>query len=177
MFGDKIFRTQFIIAISIALVGTLILAIILIVIGLKIKNMTQDILNQKSEISAKQQRIEAFSLLEKDAVNAAKYTSILQNALPTKDELITFKQELDSLAQKTDVTISFTFGTEGSEIQGGVKGLAFQVVVGGTLGQILNFFREMEKNRFIINISDMDLNKQGNVFRGNLNGQVYFQST
>ena len=177
MFKDKVFRNKFIIATSIAFAGTLILTIILVVLGLKIKNTAQDIINQKIEIASKQQRIEAFALLEKDAVSASKYTSILQNALPTKDELITFNQEVDLLAKKIGVATNFTFGAESGEIQGGVKGLAFQIKITGTLEQILNFFREMEKSRFIINISDIDLNKQGNIFSAGLNGQVYFQSS
>jgi len=176
MFEDKAFRTQFIVAIFIALGGTLFLVMFLIVFGLKISNSTKDILSQKAEIISKQQKIEAITLLEKNSVSVARYTTILQNALPTKDELITFNQELDSLAKRTGAAISFTFGSETGEVQGGVRGLGFQLVIVGSLDQILNFFREIEKSRFVINISDIDLNRQANTFRGILNGQVYFQS-
>ena len=176
MFEDKAFRNQFMVAISIALGGTLVLAIILIVLGLKISNSTQDILSRKAEIVNKQQKIGAFALLGEDSQSALKYTTILENALPTKDELITFDQEIKSLAQKTGATASFTFGAESGEIQGGVRGLGFQLVLSGSFEQILNFFREMEKSRFVINIMDISLDKQSNTFRGFLNGLVYFQS-
>ena len=57
MFEDKAFRTQFIVAIFIALGGTLFLVMFLIVFGLKISNSTKDILSQKAEIISKQQKI------------------------------------------------------------------------------------------------------------------------
>lgn len=176
MFEDKFFRNQFIVAISIAGGITLLLIVILIVLGSKISNTTYDILSQKTEIMARQQKVEALSTLEKDAASAQKYVSILENSLPTKDELITFNQELDAIAKRTNTNVSFAFGAETGAITGGVQSITFQIVINGNVEQILNFFREMNKSRFIINVSDMDLTKQGSIFKGILGGQVYFQS-
>ena len=175
MFNDQLFKKQLIKSLLITGSIVLMLTAILFVLGNRISNISDRISANKGEINLRRIGQESLVLLEKDREVATRYINIIENTLPAKDELINFPREIKTMGDKAGISPGFTFGAESSPV-GGAAAVSFQLSINGSLEQILNFFKEVERSRFLINIGDIDLIKSGGSFGGVLSGQVYFEA-
>jgi Tfp pilus assembly protein PilO len=175
MFKDKIFRKRFILSLSITIIGIFALGVILIFLGVKLSSLTNKIISEKSEIASGQRKLETLTLLTKDAERATRYINIIENTLPTRDNLIVFPREIKIMAESAGIRAGFDFGSETS-LSTIAASIGFQLSIEGSLEKILVFFKEMEKSRFLIKTNNIDLEKSGETLNGILIGQIYFRT-
>lgn len=169
------FKKQLIIKLSIALGIISVFSVALVLMGRDIGKRAQAIRDQRIEIANRNQSLSVIANLQKDFNDAQKYTSILENALPTSNQLFDFPKELEFLAKKQNMGFGFSFGSETPPSESQPGSAAFVLTIQGTRAQIINFIKTLEEIRFLVNIGSIDISGAGDGFGATIGGIVYFQ--
>jgi len=176
MWDDPQFRKKFTETLAIGGAGIVLFSITLLILGKLISNDTKRIISAQKTITEKTARKTTTALLEKDKEKASRYFTMLENALPTKDGLIVFPKEVNFLAKKTEVNVGFSFKEESGSNASEARRINFQIVIEGTLPHIHEFIKELENNRFIVSVENVDISQSESVFQGTIRGAVYFKA-
>ncbi|MBI4193301.1 MAG: hypothetical protein HY536_01605 [Candidatus Colwellbacteria bacterium] len=113
--------------------------------------------------------------LRGESKRAASASSLLENALPKRDQIFTFSEDVARLARERGIDVSFAFGKE-TPASPEAPGIAlFTMNVRGSYGAINELMSLIEKSRYLVRFSDADLVSQDKVFRGTVAGEVYFR--
>ncbi len=106
-----------------------------------------------------------------------KYLNVLQNIVPTRDQLIDLRQEFQLLAAKENLDFGFAFfpGDEVTAAPGELGAIKFNLNLKGDIDQLLNFIHSLENFRYLITLESFTMNRQGSSIQMTIKGQVYFR--
>src|SRR3989338_1685553 len=96
-------------------VSILIMALLLalaFLVSWDIKNRSQKIQNQRSQLTSRLQALDSLVALKADVRQADALMKKLEQSLPPKDQLIGFSKYLESLAKNNKLGFGFTFDSE-----------------------------------------------------------------
>jgi Tfp pilus assembly protein PilO len=156
------------------LVALLMIAIFLaglIFLGWDINRRAQTIKNQRQELADRSAKMSLFAQLQSQSAQADSYRGILENILPNRDQLFDFSKELERLAKQTGLGFGFSFGSETSSSPTQPGRLKFVITVQGSFSKILDFIKNIEVSRFLINFESFDFSGM----EAKINGEVLFQ--
>jgi len=161
---------QFIIACS----GITLIAVIIIVLNFDINKRIERIETRKREVIIQSQAILILSDLKKEALRARSDQALLESALPTRDQLISFPRELEQLAKANSVDLGFAFGSETPSTESQPGSIKFTMSLGGSIDGLLDFLKALETNKYFINLSSVDLAKrEGSRFALGTTGEIF----
>lgn len=130
---------------------------------------------QYSALVTRSNSLLSLATLRGEFAKANPYFSFLENVLPPRDQLLSFENELESIARKNNVEFNFNFGEE-KESSGKDPGrVSFRATVAGSYENILNFLKGIESSKYFIDSSSIDLVKKGSIFSATVNGKVFFR--
>lgn len=155
------------------LITLLIIAVFLgglVLLGWDINRRAQTIKEQRQELADRSAKLLLFAQLQSQAAQANSYLSILENVLPNRDQLFDFPKELERLAKQADIGFGFSFGSETPPGPTQPGRLKFTVASQGSLLKIINFIKNAEASRFLINFKSFDFSGTG----AKINGEVLF---
>ncbi|MFA4999156.1 MAG: hypothetical protein WC519_00210 [Parcubacteria group bacterium] len=129
-------------------------------------------------VATRTQAIGSLSTLREDAGKAEEATNRLRNALPRRDSLFLFSEEVNRLARERGLTPSFTFGTEviGTSANSPSK-IEFVMNIAGEYESVLAFMNSFEASRYFTHIKNFELLSQGvntTAYQAILSGEVFF---
>ncbi len=142
-------------------------------LGSNISNRVMDLRNGREVMYSRKVAIESLKLLRSDQEKAGMYQSIVENALPSKDQLIVFSKDLETLARSKHLGFGFTFGTEAPATPKDPGRTQFKITFSGAYVDIVDFLAAAKKNRYLVRFSDLDLTQRGPTFEGSMNGIVF----
>lgn len=148
---------------------------LLLILGIDVSSQTQKIRMQRETLVNRTQAVSTLANLQSDFNESQKYLSILENILPTRDQLIDFPRELEIAARNQNLGFGFSFGNEKSPSNSEPGATSFSVTLQGTQTQIFNFVRFLEQSRFLIRFLTLDMNRAGEVFNTTVRGEVFFK--
>lgn len=124
------------------------------------------------------QSADDLASLVKNAPIASNYMSQLASLVPTHDYLISsFSGDIKAIAQKDNVSLSFTFGTESPAASGQLGSISFSATISGSMDSILGFISEIESRYYAIKITTLDINRNSDSNSNmSIGGQVFFES-
>lgn len=167
------FKQQLIIVLAIYLGLIVLLGAVLIWLGNDISQKAGNINQLQNEISLKTKANESLAALRQDYAKAQSYETALNNILPSRDQLLGLRRELETMASQSKIDFSINLGKEESQgTQGGTIGIG--AVMAGGFEQISNFLKTLENSRYLLRFDNFDLTREEGKFRMRLNGQVFY---
>jgi Tfp pilus assembly protein PilO len=156
------------------------LALILWFLSAGLKTLSGEIASRRQDYFSRVNQIELLSQLKQDLPKANYYYSVIDNILPTREELYLFTNEINLLAQTRGISRPvFSFTGEILPTETTVGQASFNLSLEGRYASILGFIQAVENSRFLVKISGLDLLRVGspadNNFRGTLSGKAFFQ--
>jgi len=164
-------------------VGLGIMAASFVVAGIASWWFVNDIAHQADLIAKSrgliQQREKLFEILaqfKKIGPEIDAYSSRLSRLLPTKDDLLDFPRQLDTMARVYGVSLNFTFQGE-TKTPENLGALSFTIDARGSYGNIVKYIRalETESPQFLITLANVDLSQTTDGYRASSQGQVFFR--
>lgn len=143
-------------------------------LGSDISARSASVLSGRKDLVQKSEALRSLAALKLDSERAKTYSSVLQNILPMRDQLIGFPKDLEGIARKNKVDFGFSFGTENPSKDSQPGSLGFAITLGGKYADILSFIREVESSRYIIEWMELDIAvSSGDSFKGSASGRVF----
>lgn len=128
---------------------------------------------KKQQLALRSLSLQSLASLKTDAARARTFSSLLENILPLKDQLIHFPKDIEELARRAGVEFGSTFGEEKAAGETEAGHIAFIFSVGGSYDKIMNFMREVERGRYVVQWMAVDLSERSGVYRGTISGRVF----
>ena len=167
------FKQQLLIVLAIYLGLIVLLGAVLIWIGNDISKKAGNINQLQNEISLKTKANESLAVLRQDSAKAQSYEAALNNTLPSRDQLLGLRRELENMASQSKIDFSINLGKEEPQgAQGGAIGIG--AVMAGGFEQVSNFLKTLENSRYLLKFDNFDLTREEGKFRMRLNGQVFY---
>lgn len=148
---------------------------LLAMVGFDIGNRTVKIQDLRLELIKRNRSISDLADLQRDFNKVSRYSSLLENVLPRRDQLFDFSKELEAAARRQKVGLGFIFSSEQASAEDVPGAAFFSLTLQGQLDNVMSFLKSMEIMRFITSFSSLDFTRQGDSVNASLNGVVYFQ--
>jgi len=169
------FKKQLFLKLGIGLGGVIVLVALTLLLSSDISRRVNQIQSQRSELFFRTQTIDVLATLKSDYEKVRPHLSFLENILPSKDQLITFSKDMETMARQNKVDLGFSFGPETPATDGDPGYLSFTITVAGTFNDLLAFVKDVGKSRYFTNFVSIDINRRDSVYTGNLSGRVFSQ--
>lgn len=125
----------------------------------------------RRELTRRSAEISSFAQLQSQNATAESYFNILKNVLPDRDQLFDFQKEMERLAFIQKISFIFSFGNETSPTADKPGSINFSLMAEGPRESIMQFIREAEKNRFLLNFKNFEFSEK----TAKINGEVFFR--
>lgn len=156
------------------LVGiVLLLAGGLFFLGSDIQSRADKIGQLRSELTFRLQSTDSLASLQKEAEQSASYVSVLENFLPSRDQLVTFGRDMLIIGQQNKVDVSANLGKEIAVQDGDLRKTDFTMTIDGPLDNLINFLKSIEGSRYLNSIQNLDITKEDSSFKALLQGQLF----
>lgn len=173
---NKEFQRKLLINIGLLLAVILVLGGFVVFLSRDIKSLSSSIVQMRRELSVRGEEIALLFDLKTDFQKAEGYFSVLDNALPKRENLYVFSQDVHRFGEMNNLDRpSFSFGEEilpAKNLPGRVK---FTIFASGVYNDILNFLTYLERSRYFVSIENLDMTHRDNRFNAQLAGEVFFR--
>jgi len=159
-------RPVFAILISVGAVGVVLVGLFLV--GIDMKNVAKETVETRAELKRGINRLDRLAQLREESKLAQARIGLLESLLPSRDDLFSLPAEVETLAGSQGLSARFSFGSEGD------GSIDYSITAQGAYGEIVNFLDFIEKNIQFMNVTRTDIILQGEEYRANLNGRVFF---
>lgn len=146
----------------------------LIFFGWNINHRAQNIKNQRQELADRSEALSLFAHLQSQFSQAQPHFSILENVLPTRDQLFNFPKELEKMAVDEKIGFGFSFGSETFPSADQPGRVAFTISIQGPLYKLFKLIKDMEGSRFLINFQNFDFTREADNVRLLISGEVFY---
>lgn len=147
--------------------AVLTLLAVLAFVALDAKTIAGEALNSRTELNTKISKLEKLAQLREEAKLAEPRFAILENVLPNRDDLFTFKKEIEAIGKSHGLDVDFSFGSEGEEsINYGMSAI-------GDYDEIIDYIKTIENSIVFMNISSVDVIITEGGYRAAINGSVF----
>jgi len=170
------FRKKFLSNAGLALTVNFALLAAIILLSGRISFLRSSIAGARRELNLNNQKVISLADLKKDSKIAESYFGILNRALPKKEELYLFKQEVFRLGEISGLgRPGFTFGGETASTEDAPGKVRFAVTADGEYVKIFAFMKSLEKTSYFTNLTNFDIIQRNGKFNGQLGGEVFFR--
>jgi hypothetical protein len=156
--------------------GAILILLIILIVFLQsdINKRVAKIAGQRQELIIRTAAIESLATLKADSAKAGPYIEFLNKIFPSKEELIGFSKFVSDIAIKNQTQIGITFGQEEEGSVSAPGALNFYLSVNATLGRFQNFLKDLNADRYIVELPSLDLSRQNEErFVANFSGKVF----
>lgn len=170
------FRKQIIFQVVIGLIILAALFAGLIFFGSNIRNYSVRINSARGELLERSASLSSLaSVRNQYKTKAENYLNILNNIIPSRDQLINFAREVQAVTD--DVSgFGFTFVSENPPTANSFGIINFVINLQATIPQFRKFLENIENFKYIVTIENFGLSRQsGETFQIPIRGQVFFK--
>lgn len=175
IFGEKDYKSRLVLNISLPAMTAVVILLLCLWLSSDISRRALLIQEKKNNLASRAEKLESLAALKSDFLSAKPYFSILENILPTKDQLIKFPRVLSDLARENKINFGTTFGEETKSTETSPGSIAFSLSVAGSYDKIVNFIKTAESGSYILSWSSIDIRDGGDGSRGVISGKVFSQ--
>lgn len=168
------FKKKFLVRLSISLSAVLLLIIANIFIDSDINRRVVKIQNLRKDLAFRAQAVNALLVLKEESRRAQNYLGVLQNILPSPEQLINFRKAVRTMGISNQVDADLTFGAQESGIDGEPGHIGFNMSANtNSLDAFANFLTGIETGNYLVAINSIQLNQSVKGVKATLAGQVY----
>ena len=174
--AGKYFTPKVIINLSILFGFLIFITMVLSFLGKEIKDKAQQIQDQRTEIESRINSISRLAELSATAKEAEPALNELNSLLPQRVELVAFPRYIGTLASGSNVGEYFNFvGTDVDPTDTEAGHSSFTLSITGSYANILIFLEKLEKGRFVIRITNLDVVSGSDSFKADIQGFIFFR--
>lgn len=173
------FRKSLYINIGIIAIVTAVFTGFFILLSLNIGHQTNIIDDIKSRRTNISQLSDNLSSLVKEWALAKDYDQQVESLVPSKDSLVTFSKNINAIAQKDGVSLSFSFGNETDPTSAGTLGsIGLSAVIDGPVSNIVKFLTDLENKYYSLEINTLEMTSPSAAIASlSINGQLFFSGS
>lgn len=101
--------------------------------------------------------------------------AILNNVLPTEDQLIDLKKDFQFIAGGSNVTVDFSFAGERTTASPQIGALGISLNLQGDFSSLVGFIRKLEGFRYVLSIDSVTFSEQEKTMTALVRGEVFFR--
>ncbi|MDD5547867.1 MAG: type 4a pilus biogenesis protein PilO [Candidatus Pacebacteria bacterium] len=152
-----------------------IIVVVVLIFWLKgdIKDKTNKISLLKANFLTLSNSISSLSALRSEYELAKPHFSLLENILPSRDEVISFAKDTESYARKEQMGFGFSFGNETKSTVSEPGTIDFRMGIQASYPSLISFLKDIEKSRYLVNFTNFEATKKGFDYDVTINGQVF----
>lgn len=155
----------------------IVLVVFMFVLSADINSRTLAIDQAHNELTLRTQTINLLTGSNTDLKKSDQYLANLQQFLPEKDALVDFREAIPRIGKTyaVDAVLGFT-RIEKAATADQPGSIGFDLVVGGTFDDIIDFLKYIEAHKYLINIASVDIQispKDKSRFSLVINGEIY----
>lgn len=171
------FYKQFFISLGTALLIIAALTAGLLFFSSNVKKYALKVEKNRRDFSVLSTNLSSLAVLKNQYNTKAKdYLNVLDNVLPSQDQLINFLKDFQSLAAVEKMGFGFAFSNQVQPTENNLGMVNFNSSLQGTLSQFLNFLDAMKKLKFIVTIESANfIPRESQNFQIDLKGSVFFK--
>ena len=154
------FKKRLLIKSGIAAAIILALAIFIILLNTDINKHIDEIIAANQEFALRSQTFNLLSSSNTDLKRAQPLLETLQTILPSKDQLITFPDELQKSANGYGVSVGFSFGSETPSTATQPGNIKFTMTLAGSFTDIVQYLKFIEGHRYFIRLDSVDIRRE-----------------
>lgn len=148
---------------------------LLFFLRLDLAGRVQDIEIARQMLVSRKAAIESRGLLKSDLEKAGAYYGLIDNALPTKDELVNVSGDLDAIARTHRVSFGITLGSETAPTYTDAGRIQFKMTATGAYQDVIRFLDSVKTSRYLVKYLDISIAQKGNFFEANASGHIFYQ--
>jgi len=172
------FKEQVWIGGGIILGSLVIFAVAFYVLAGEIQSAADAITKNRDLIANQSMLINSFSSLKANAAAATVYQAAMDKVLSTQDNLIVFPTQIDGIARKDGVDVTFSFeGDPVPAVATKVGYVNFSLSATGPLNNITAFMQDIESSAQVLlsKIDSFDIAQSGSGYVLSASGEVFFK--
>jgi Tfp pilus assembly protein PilO len=174
----KEFKKKLLVNLGINFGITVVICVLMVIVFSDLKSVGKSIETAAKAITDRTQAMSSLNLLKKDADKAGELANQLRNALPSRESLFSFSEEINRLARDMGLTSNFIFGNEiPSGTPSSPSKAEFMITVSGRYEQVLSFMNAFESSRYFTRVKNLEFLSQGintTAYQAILSGEVFF---
>lgn len=167
-------KNRLLISIAIALGVIVVLLAVLLLVSRDVQTQATNIKASKSDLRTRSQQLNDLARLREEAKLAEPSSAKLESAIPTRDELLSLRRELERAAVSNFLSVNFTFGNEGPK-ENSLGNINFDIKLQGSDFGIRSFVDEIESSYPFVRIGALDMVRQEKSFSGDIRGKILFR--
>lgn len=172
----KTFRKKLVTELIISLVAVGVISIGLLFFGFNISKFAKKVVATRQELTERSASLQSLAILRSEYSSKGEpYLNVLYNIIPLKDELIDLSKDFQSLAAKERIDYGFTFIGEIPATSNNLGSVRFSLSLGGGLDRLINFIKNLQNFRYLVNLENISINKGELQMRMNVKGSVFFR--
>jgi hypothetical protein len=161
-------------SVSFTIIAILVLGILLF--GFRINKFSNEIAAKRQELNERSSALQSLASLQSDySTKGQPYLNVLYNVVPQKDELIDLSKDFQVIAQEDKLNYGFTFLGETPSSGEDLGAVKFSLNLGGTLNSLLNFLKDMENFRYLVNLDNVSISRGATKVEMNIRGSVFYR--
>lgn len=125
------------------------------------------------ELAARLELVE-FTNLKGNKDEALAALTILRRALPERDDLFSFRGDIEQMARNRNLRSGFSFGAEVRGEDGQPGHVNFSLSVEGSLSSLMTFLRDVENLSYLLEVGQVSITGEGAIVSGKLDGKIFF---
>lgn len=156
-----------------AILAVLLLAVFLV--GSDLNSRSEKIDLRRADLEARLQSLNSLIALRAGSDRAGRLLPKLQEALPSRDQLINFSKFIETQARQNRLEWVFVFESETPATKT-VPGInEFSLSMSGTYADFVRFLKALESSAYYVNISTLDIAEKEKNFEILMKGKVFSQ--
>ncbi len=167
------FKSRLIVNTSITLGVLVILLTAPFLITRDVQTQALNIKSAKSDLETRIQQLNDLARLREEVKLAQPSVAKLEATVPGRDNLFSVRRDLEQLAGRNNLAVSFVFGSENLK-EKGLGSVNFELKLQGGDFSIRSFIKEVESNYSFVKIAALDMVRQENDFSASVKGQILF---
>jgi hypothetical protein len=166
------FKKRLLIAISIPATISLVLLIAIFFLASDIGNLANKIYQTRKDINFGLQAINSLAGLRQDYEQAKIYMPEVGGILPSKDQLLSFSKDMNTMAKLNQVSLNLNIGQENRPAASQLTQIDVSTAGQGTFNNLLSFLKTVENSRYFIKFGSLDFQQANYNASLNLSGKI-----
>jgi len=144
--------------------------------GNRIAAATGQIISARADLANWNTSLQSYvGIKSQYAGQAGTDITILNNVLPTEDQLIDLRKDFQFFAGSSNVTVDFSFTGERSTASPQIGALGISLNLTGDFNSLLQFIQKLKNFHYLISIDGVTFSEQENTMAASVRGEVFFR--
>lgn len=109
-------------------------------------------------------------------LKAKNYLNVLYNIIPSYDQLINLKKDIQTLAARNGVEYNFSFAGETPKLEQGLGLISFNLTIGSeNFNSLMSFIKSLQDFKYLNSIDKISINSDGVKLTMSMSARIFYR--